>query len=118
MSREVKISRVLDRYFISPITDLIMEYMRLNLWEYNNSFYDAGYISSFRNMDEVINDYKHPILSFYWNENAIDLIEDYVGDVLQLSCNDDNGIWVPVNKGEQEKVIDFLKKKRLIYETI
>lgn len=117
MSREVKISRVLDKYFISPITDLIMNYMKLNLWEYHNSYCDAGYIGSFTNLEEV-NNYKKQILSFYWNENTNDLIEGYVGDVLQLTCSDDNGLWIPVHKGEQNKVIDFLKRKRLIYETI
>lgn len=116
MSREVLISRTLGNYFFDGVTDIIMHYMRINLWEYDHVCACAGYISQVSSIDELLD--KKIIIDWYeWNEDYSS-IEGYDGDVLHLKYNDENEYHVPVTKDEQTKVIEFLKSKRAIQETI
>jgi hypothetical protein len=116
--------RVLDRYFPSDITDIVLEYMKKCLWDYHFHIPDYENANGFFSFDEFFppscssgSSSDTPFLfhtfisipvSFSWVSG--DGSPFYPQKDCLILAEKNNSVWIPVTKDEHEKVYNYLKQ--------
>jgi len=111
----VKCSRLLSKYLLDDLSDIVLGYTKKCLWEYTMEFPTKEDAGGFDTFDLYLNDsIKHPQkipASFQWSIGSFFSNPKWKGkDVLLLAFPYSQDVWIPVCKDEHTRVYRYLQQ--------